>query len=272
LILLGWIWLRSASKRKEKISVLQATAKEKDQFLATVSHELRTPLTSVLGFLGILQDPASDAMGGPDQKELIDLADLVDDLLAHAKSEANQLAVEEARIDLDREMSQVLLGLRVGDHIAVSGPAVIASGDAFRFRQIARNLVTNAIKYGGHDIAVDLDSDQSSVWVAVSDDGRGVPEGEEANIFEAYRRAHDTPGLTDSMGLGLAVFRRLTTAIGGSLSYNRAGGRTVFKVSLPRYVETPTRTSAGALLVEDPTMSQSTSGMRVASLEDRRSL
>jgi signal transduction histidine kinase len=102
-------------------------------------------------------------------------------------------------------------------------------------RQVVRNLVVNAQRYGGSDIRIEISADSGEVTVAVCDDGPGVPPGKEDLIFEPYGRAHAHQSRTDSVGLGLSVSRELARMMGGDVVYQRAKDWTRFELTLPTH-------------------------------------
>jgi len=203
-------------------------------------------LAGVLGFAEILRDE-TDTLDPQSRAEMIrlvaeqgmDLTNIVDDLLVAAKSEAGTLMVASVRVDLRAQAAQVLEAWAsdVAGTIEVSGSSANTTGDPARVRQILRNLVTNALRYGGENIHVRVGGDETSVYVSVEDDGQGVEPEEHDRIFEPYRRAHDAPGLTASMGLGLSISRKLARLMGGDLSYRQEPGLSVFTLSMPTRVE-----------------------------------
>jgi signal transduction histidine kinase len=67
----------------------------------------------------------------------------------------------------------------------------------------------------------------------VIDNGIGVPPEEQEAIFEPYRRAHNSPSLTASMGLGLSISRQLAQLMDGDLTYRRDPGKSIFALTLP---------------------------------------
>jgi signal transduction histidine kinase len=200
----------------------------------------------VVGFAQVLRDDA-ESLDPESRAEMIrlvaeqgmDLTNIVDDLLVAAKSEAGTLIVANVRVDLRANAAQVLegWGSDVVATIAFDGGPAITSGDPARVRQILRNLISNALRYGGERIAVRVGSDDETVFVRVEDDGPGVIEEEHDRIFEPYRRAHDAPGVTASMGLGLSISRHLARLMGGELSYCKEPGLSVFTLSMPMRVE-----------------------------------
>jgi signal transduction histidine kinase len=117
--------------------------------------------------------------------------------------------------------------------IGLQAPGVKAIGDPVRVRQIIRNLLTNAIRYGGDRITIDIVGLGDTAVMAVSDNGPGIPPSEQDRIFEPYQIAHDPGSQPSSVGLGLAVARRLARLMEGSLTYERTGTISVFELTLP---------------------------------------
>jgi signal transduction histidine kinase len=70
--------------------------------------------------------------------------------------------------------------------------------------------------------------------VAVSDNGPGIPTEERERIFESYKRATQAPGLTDSLGLGLSISRKLARLMDGDLTYRHHHGESIFELLLPK--------------------------------------
>jgi len=136
--------------------------------------------------------------------------------------------------DLRTSVEQVVAGCPLGDRarITVDGVGVIALVDPVRFRQIVRNLVRNAIRYGGPHIEVSVADRASRSVVSVFDDGIGIPEEHRSRIFNPYERAHSASGVAGSVGLGLTVSQKLTELMDGSIAYYYSGG-SLFEASFP---------------------------------------
>jgi signal transduction histidine kinase len=115
-------------------------------------------------------------------------------------------------------------------------PAV--NGDSGRIRQILRNLITNAQRYGGKEIRVVVRSGESIAAVEVRDSGPPLAEDESEEIFSRYYRNRQTPGVTASVGLGLTVSQELARLMGGDITYHH-DGEAVFTVRLPVAERTP---------------------------------
>jgi signal transduction histidine kinase len=221
---------------------LEALVRSKDEFVASVSHELRTPLTAVVGLAAELRDNPQ-VLAQEEADELIsliadqsnELADIVEDLLVAGRSEMGELNLAAEVFPLADEVRAVLERTKGADSIEVRHLTddAEAFGDTLRVRQILRNLVTNAQRYGGDHITVEIGSSRRSVWVTVIDDGDGVPSADTEAIFEPYRRADNAAREPLSVGLGLAVSRRLARLLDGDLTYRRVGGETRFQLTLP---------------------------------------
>ena len=121
--------------------------------------------------------------------------------------------------------------------------AVGATADPTRVRQIVRNLITNALRYGGHTITVSTGRRGDEVYVRVHDDGPGIPERQRDQIFEPYESVHQAIGTPASVGLGLTISRKLARLLGGDLRYDVDGG-SVFELTLPAVDESVAAASA----------------------------
>ncbi len=117
--------------------------------------------------------------------------------------------------------------------IEVVGDGVGAMGDPARIRQILRNLVSNALKYGGDEIGISVTTAGDWAHMTVADNGPGIDATDRDRIFEPYERASTSDGRTDSVGLGLAVSRTLARRMGGDLVYDHRGGQSLFTLRLP---------------------------------------
>ena len=147
------------------------------------------------------------------------------------------LTVARVSVDLRAQTAQVLETLEYDTNksrIELTGPSVQARGDPARVRQIVRNLITNALRYGGDRIRTSVDNGGPSVRLIVSDNGPGVPPEQQELVFDPYHRAHARKGLTASVGLGLTVSRKLARLMDGDLTYRRENGETIFQLDLPK--------------------------------------
>jgi signal transduction histidine kinase/CheY-like chemotaxis protein len=216
----------------------------RERYLAALSHELRTPLNGVLGMAGLLSRTSLDAQQKAYVAALMDsgehLLSLVNDVLDLAKLESGRLDLEPLPCDLEALLQGVaeLLsprahqkGLEIAWAVDAGLPPVMA--DDGRLRQILFNLAGNAVKFtetGGVLIAVAgrQVGDALRLKFTVSDTGPGVPEADQARIFDEFARLEPQQRL-EGAGLGLAIVRRLAQAHQGSVGLaNRPEGGTDF--------------------------------------------
>jgi len=215
----------------------------RSQMLGTVSHELRNNLT---GMIGMTELVGSEELDPAEVRELIalahlqavDAAEMVEDLLTATRLERSALHVEMTSVDVNGEVETTVRRF-VGEGMAIEVGLLVdlpaARGDALRVRQVLRNLVSNAARYGGSSVAVRTTHDGDHVRIVVSDDGDGVPGEDEGTIFLPYRRSTTTKRHLASVGLGLWISRQLAHAMGGSLEYQRLNNRTEFVFIMGRH-------------------------------------
>jgi signal transduction histidine kinase len=239
---------------KEKLEEL---VRSKDEFVASVSHELRTPLTAVAGLADELRQ-APDAYSEMETREFIqliaeqshELAGIVEDLLVAGRAEMGVQSLNIDDFDLGAEAQELVSNSGISGVAAnMSYPSetgeVVAQGDPLRVRQILRNLLTNAGRYGGTNVTVEVGVTGDTAWLAVSDDGDGVPVEDAERIFDSYQRSDNAIQEPKSVGLGLSVSRKLARLMGGDITYSRRSGLTRFELTLPCSAMSRPRASTG---------------------------
>ena len=226
---------------EESNARLEQLVRSKDEFVASVSHELRTPLTAVLGLAEELRDHADNftARERADLRDVIavqarEVAAIVEDLLVAARADIGAVAVIAEPCDVGVALDEVLAVLEPGLDVAVSVEGeVVALADRGRCRQVVRNLITNALRYGGPNVKLDAWSNGESAHLAVRDDGRGLSGEDAARVFEPYESAHHERTQPASIGLGLTVSRQLARLMEGDLVYYARDGWSTFELTLP---------------------------------------
>ena len=229
--------LRRAERR------LQEHVKSKDQFIASVSHELRTPLTAVVGLTDELRNHHA-SFSPSEQQEFMDLiaeqaadvANIVEDLLVAARADIGTITLAPKEIDIAGTVKSVveIFDNETGPAMELLGSGHLrATADEARVRQILRNLLSNARRYGGKKVTVRTGQEGTQVWIEVGDDGPGIEEAERERIFEPYTTAHPVSGVTAAVGLGLTVSRQLARLMSGDLTYRHENGESAFRLSLP---------------------------------------
>jgi PAS domain S-box-containing protein len=238
--------VEEARRRAEEL------AKLKSRLIASVSHELRTPLTAVVGFSGVLE---SDLPALPDEvAEMVGLiastsrqmGGIVEDLLTAARVDLGEVEIAPSVLKLGEEARATLPTVDVGGReVTFVMDDSEAWADRGRVRQIVRNLMTNAVRYGKGPIRVHAFYRRGDAVLRVSDRGAGVPAEVESDLFEPYRTFGKAAGHTESVGLGLSLSRHLARRMGGDLVYLRDAGETVFELMLPAWEPERAFSSAG---------------------------
>jgi signal transduction histidine kinase len=233
-----------AEKHLMETERLEHLVRSKDQFVASVSHELRTPLAAVMGFAEILRDDHADLsdeerweLTTTIAEEAYDLAGIVEDLLVAARAEIDSVHISRVVVDLGANCAQVVEVLpeidRTRIQVKQGAEGVRAIADPVRVRQIIRNLITNAIRYGGEQVSVEFTTSETRTVLTVRDNGKEIPPAERERIFLPYFSAHDPGSLPSAVGLGLTVSRQLAEMMGGRLAYSFSDGWSMFSLELP---------------------------------------
>lgn len=228
---------------KAQNSTLKALERSRLEFVASISHELRTPLTAVMGFASELRDRVTDftseevvQFSSLIATQSTEVSGLVEDLLVITRAEAGHLEVRSEIVRIADEVKRVCESMprdRTDQNAVLELTDVEAWADPLRVRQIARNLLSNAGRYGGPEVKVILETAGEHVLLTVSDNGPGIPEPDRESVFRAYGRSHALHGRPGSIGLGLTVSRYLAEAMRGSLTYDRVENESRFVMRLP---------------------------------------
>jgi PAS domain S-box-containing protein len=248
------------ARKEAEISRLEAEAaraeaekasRAKSDFLAVMSHELRTPLNAIDGYAELLELGVRGPISDPQLEDIRrirrsqkQLLSLINDVLNFVRLDAGTVRYEIRELAL----SDVIAGVEV-----VTAPQLRARelrfvrrncdgglrvrADRDKVEQILVNLMTNAIKFTEPQGSITLEcaTEAGLVKVRVRDTGRGIPDDKLAVIFEPFvqvSRSAGAPG--EGVGLGLAISRDLSRAMGGDLGVeSRIGEGSTFTLTLP---------------------------------------
>ena len=243
--------LQAVSRLEIELAKSRLADHAKDQFLAAMSHELRTPMNGVLGMAELLKDSKLDH----EQREQVhviarsvhSLLNIINDILDYSKITTNRLTLEAQPFDLKQVLTDVYLLL--GPTAEDKGVRLVFDyaddahrgfrGDAARVRQIAFNLVGNAIKFTNQGqvtlaCSVDVHRDQGQITIAVTDTGIGIPGERLAAIFDVFEQADNSVSRRyGGSGLGLSISRQLTDLMSGEIAARSTVGKgSTFTVKL----------------------------------------
>jgi two-component system phosphate regulon sensor histidine kinase PhoR len=249
------------------ITELKRAEQMRADFIANASHELRTPLATLIGFIETLRGPAREDAEARERFLAImhgqasRMTRLVEDLMSLSRIELNEHVLPRDRVALSPLLRQIAetLELRVGERdmyirleVPPDLPAVL--GDRDELVQVFQNLIDNAIKYGraGTEIAIraatgppptrgNNGSQAATVFVAVRDQGEGIPREHLPRLTERFYRV-DTARSREmgGTGLGLAIVKHILNHHRGVLEVESTPGiGSVFTVFLRPHPAAP---------------------------------
>ncbi len=225
----------------------------KSEFVANVSHEIRTPMNGVLGMLNLLDEERFS----PEEKGYLSVAKqsgqsllgLINSILDFSKLNADQVTLDEERINLEALLENTLALYSGYDNKASvelglvyeSNVPVYFWGDASRIQQLMNNLISNSVKFteaGSVVISVGLLEEQEDLCqlqLEVQDTGIGIPSAYLDQLFEPYSQQDGSINRRfGGTGLGLAICKRLVELMGGSIKVSSTEGKgSRFIISLP---------------------------------------
>lgn len=223
----------------------------RDEFVFIAAHELRSPVTVVRGYISLILEGDTGPISAQtrDFLEKVDssqqrLAQLVNDLLEVARSEAGRITIDVSALDIREPVQASVEEVRpLADKKKISLhyeppqelPQILA--DSGRIKEIMVNLISNAIKYSpeGASVTVRLELKDKEVITHVADTGYGIPKDAQGKMFEKFYRVRtkDTMNIQGT-GLGLFIVKQLVEKMNGKMWFESDEGKgTTFSFSLP---------------------------------------
>ena len=222
------------------------------RFTADASHELKTPLTVVRA--GVERaitrpDVPQETLAALEEtlQEVNRMTELLESLLTLARADEGRADLHREPVDLREIIEEAgetgeLLAEHAGVGIEIRLPPdpLVVAVDRSRMRQLALNLIENAVKYTprGGQVSVELGSSDGRVTFSVADTGIGIAPGDLPHVFDRFWRADSARTRTSERagtGLGLAICKWIAEAHGGTIEVQSRPGRgTTFTVGIPR--------------------------------------
>ena len=221
-------------------------AEIKNDLISNITHEFKTPITTVSSAI-----EAIDSFNMIDDKEktkkylsissiqLKKLHQMVEKLLETATLDSENLMLKKETInliDLIEKTTQKhqLITTEKSILFSTNISEMDLELDPFHFENAVSNLIDNAIKYGGNNIEININSVLNNIEISVADNGKGVEKNQQEKIFDKFYRVpkgntHDVKGF----GIGLYYTKKIIEKHNGFISLNSNSKQTVFKITLP---------------------------------------
>lgn len=228
---------------------MNALDQSRQEFVANVSHELKTPMTSMKVLAASLLseenvDPAVYREFLEDIDSEIDRENkIISDLLALVKEDRTNIDLEVTETDINELAETVMKRMRPIAEIAdiamtlINRREVRAEVDSTRISLVLTNLIENAIKYNREhgEVTVTVDADEEYFMLSVADNGIGIPEEDQARIFERFFRVDKSRSREiGGTGLGLSITKSAILRHRGTISVeSKEGEGTTFTVRIP---------------------------------------
>ncbi|MFK7984733.1 MAG: sensor histidine kinase [Sandaracinaceae bacterium] len=243
----------AASERRAMRTRAETAGRFREEFVAAVRHELNTPLNSILGFSGVLLQEVDGPLNDAQQEDVESIRDagaylqeLVQAVLAEwAPGRSPARRSEVCLAGLMREVARLLSGQVKGKpvHIEVvvtperaGDDGLVLRADPRRLRQILINLGTNAIRATPRGtVTLRAERIEDATRITVRDTGRGIPEEEQAKLFEPFQQSGHRASRRGGSGLGLSLTRDMVEWHGGRIEIeSELGVGTAFHLYFPR--------------------------------------
>jgi signal transduction histidine kinase len=240
--------LLQALAAQAAIAIQNSRLFQQSDIVAVIAHELRTPLSALMAAAYLLQRPdlpkeQQKKLGESIYTEVKRLNEMTTDFLELARLESGRIRFTREPIDLAglaRECLEIIRPQAEADRLRLEtqvdpalGPVY---GDRNRLKQVALNLLTNAVKYNqkGGLVLVSVSAEGSEAVLSVSDTGRGIPPESLPRVFERFYRVPDQEASTAGTGLGLAIAKRIVESNQGTIGVTSEVGKgSTFSVRLP---------------------------------------
>lgn len=240
--------IKAEKDAKEALKKERELNELKTKFLSLVSHEFKTPLSGILTSTMLLAKYKLSEQQGKRDKHIKTITDkvhylnnILNDFLSIEKFEKGKIKYNPDSFKVSKVVNEVVYNanmlLKEGQRI--NYPDDIDSYSLYQDEKIIElalsNLVHNAIKYSSEDSIIDIDISQNehTTTFSVKDNGIGIPEKDQKNIFNRYFRAENAL-LTQGTGIGLNIVKHHLENLKGSIKFkSEAGKGSVFTIEIP---------------------------------------
>lgn len=242
---------------QSEIAKQRALEEKKDEFFSIASHELRTPLTAIRGNIEYLCSAYAEIVNhNQEVKDILAdmqsasmrLISLVNDFLTTSRIDQNKMKPALGTFDAYTIVKESLQEMSIqvknkGLSLVIEPPShpLSMQADVQFMQHILENLIGNSIKFTpeGGNISITMNADKNSVYIYVTDTGRGIAKEEQKELFQRFRQANPNPlarDTTQGSGLGLYISRKMAHAMNGNVELLQSdiGKGSTFMITIPR--------------------------------------
>ena len=235
---------------------LKENEKKQKELVSNISHDLKTPITSIKGYVEGIMDGVANTPEKMDKyiktiyNKANDMDQLINELTTYSGIDSNKIpyhfhilnvsdyfsdCIEE--IGLDLESKNIHL-----NYTNLAPPDTCVVADPEQFKKVINNIVSNSVKYMGHDngvISITIHDDNESVKIEIEDNGKGIASKDIGNIFERfYRTDASRNSLQGGSGIGLSIVKKIVEDHGGYVwATSKEGEGTCMHFVLRKYMK-----------------------------------
>lgn len=241
---------RMAAEIKRSDKMREDTEQARREWISNITHDLKTPLSPIKGYAELLADGGEvDSKTARDYGSIIlknvnHTEKLINDLKLTYQLDSGALPYNPETVRITRFLKELVIDIMNDPayserSIEFEGdlPELTASIDTELFRRAIQNLVINAFVHNPSDtsVKVSVSAGEKSICVSIIDNGVGISEEAQAQLFTRYYRGTNTKESPEGTGLGLAITKQIITLHGGTIAVKSClGSGTEFLISLPR--------------------------------------
>lgn len=238
-------------KMRSKNKKLREINKNKDDFLSIASHQLRTPLTSVKGYISLILDGDAGEINDLQRRFLTEAYDssermvrVIGDFLNVSRLQTGKFEIQKEQGDFVKIIESELSGLQemakmreIKLEFLKNDSKIEFFADFDKLRQVAMNMIDNAIYYSPSKTKVEISLEKSDNFVIfkVKDNGIGVPKSQQEKLFSKFYRADNAKKKRpDGTGVGLYLAKEVVKGHGGEIIFESQEGKgSVFGFKIP---------------------------------------
>ena len=218
----------------------------KNDLISNITHEFKTPIATISAAIeaiknfNVLEDPEKTSKYlSMSSIQINKLHQMVEKLLETAMLDSEQLVLKKETVDIVDIAEKVVYKHQILAHkkelsFSTTLQPCYANVDVFHFENVISNLIDNAVKYGGNQIEMNINSVLNAIEITVVDDGNGIEKNQKEKIFDKFYRVpkgntHDVKGF----GIGLYYCKKIIEKHEGVIGLTSDKSKTIFKITIP---------------------------------------